>query len=96
MHAWRALDKATPTVAGQRIDAKTRLRYDVVDTTGKVTIRYKRQLHHIGLGRAHAGVRVIILMADLDVRVITGDGELLRHFTLDPSRNYQAVSRSSL
>jgi transposase InsO family protein len=29
-------------IAGQRIDAKTRVRYDLVESTGKVTIRYKR------------------------------------------------------
>jgi transposase InsO family protein len=96
MHAWRTLDKATPIIAGQRIDAKTRVRYDLVDSSGKVTIRYKRRLHHIGLGRAHTGCRVIILMADLDVRVITGSGELLRHFTFDPTRDYQSAGRSSL
>jgi transposase InsO family protein len=96
MHAWRVLDKATPVIAGQRIDAKTRVRYDLVDSSGKVTIRYKRRLHHIGLGRAHAGRRVIILMADLDVRVITGSGDLLSHFTFDPSRDYQPAGRSSL
>lgn len=33
--------------------------------------------------------RIIILMADLDVRVSTEDGELIRHLTLSPSKNYQ-------
>ena len=28
-------------------------------------------------------------MADLDVRVITEGGELIRHFTLNPSKDYQ-------
>jgi len=31
-------------------------------------------------------------MADLDARVITDDGELVRHFTVNPSRNYQATN----
>jgi hypothetical protein len=90
LHAWRTLDKATPTIAGMRIDAKTRVRYDLVDSSGKVSIRYKRRLHHIGLGRALTGRRVIILMADLDVRVVGAEGELLRHFTLNPTKDYQA------
>jgi hypothetical protein len=30
-----------------------------------------------------------MLMADLDVRVVNHDGELLRLFTLNPSKNYQ-------
>ena len=89
MHAWRALDKATPTLAGQRLLAKTRVRHDRVDDTGCVTLRYRRTIHHVSLGRRYRGQRVIILMADLDVRVITEDGELIRHFTLNPSKNYQ-------
>jgi hypothetical protein len=28
-------------------------------------------------------------MADLDVRIITEDGELLHHFTLNPAKNYR-------
>jgi transposase InsO family protein len=89
MHAWRSLDKATPVLAGQRLLAKTRVRRDRVDDTGCVTLRYRRTLHHISLGRRYRGQRVIILMADLDVRVITEDGELIRHFTLNPAKNYQ-------
>ena len=39
------------------------------------------------------GVRVLILVADLDVRVLSEEGEVLRRLTLDPSRNYQAQVR---
>ena len=38
---------------------------------------------------AHARKRVLLLVADLEVRVITEDGELLRQLTLDPTRDYQ-------
>jgi hypothetical protein len=96
MHAWRALDKATPEIDGQPLLAKTRVRHDHVDHWGSVTLRYRRKLHHISVGRAHRHKRVIILMADLDVRVISDEGELLRHFTLDPTRDYQARGRSTL
>jgi hypothetical protein len=54
-----------------------------------VTLRYNSRLHHIGLGRAHARKRVLLLVADLEVRVITEDGELIRQLTLDPTRDYQ-------
>ena len=54
-----------------------------------ITLRYNSRLHHIGLGRRHAGTRVMVLVEDLNVRVITEDGELLRELTLDPSRDYQ-------
>jgi hypothetical protein len=54
-----------------------------------ITLRYNSRLHHIGLGRGHAGTRVMVLVADLDVRVLTEDGALLRELTLDPTRDYQ-------
>ena len=31
----------------------------------------------------------IVLVHDLDIRVLTGDGELIRELVLDPSRDYQ-------
>jgi transposase InsO family protein len=98
----RALGRRTPSAAfaarpmdrpsrpGLVVPAHCRVRRDRVDANGKVTLRYHSRLHHIGLGRRHAGVRVLILVADLDVRVITDDGELLRALRLDPSRDYQA------
>ena len=55
----------------------------------KVTLRHRTRLHHIGIGRAHVGRRVIMLIDGLDVRVISEDGEMLRHLTLDPTRDYQ-------
>jgi hypothetical protein len=32
---------------------------------------------------------VLVLVADLDVRVLTEEGILLRELTLDPNRDYQ-------
>jgi hypothetical protein len=66
-----------------------RVRRDKIDPSGVITLRYNSHLHHIGLGRRRAGARVLVLVADLDVRVLTEDGELLRELTLDPSRDYQ-------
>jgi hypothetical protein len=58
-----------------------------------VTLRYRSKLFHIGLGRANAGTRVLLLVNDLDVRVITEDSELLRQLTLDPTKDYQPRGR---
>ncbi len=69
------------------------MRRDRIDTGGRVSLRYRSKLHHIGVGRAHAGVRVLLLVKDLDVRIVTEDGELLRHLTLDPTRDYQPRGR---
>jgi transposase InsO family protein len=93
MVAWRAMDKATIQLGGQPLLAHTKVRRDVVDKTGCFTLRYRSRLHHVGVGRAHTGQRVLILMADLDVRVIDANGELLRHFELDPSVDYQKRSK---
>jgi transposase InsO family protein len=96
MHAWRTLDKAAPIIEGQPILANTKVRHDKVDTTGCVTLRHRSRLHHIGIGRTHRGRRVLILVCDLDIRVIAADGEQLRHLTLDPIRDYQARSRDTV
>jgi len=47
-------------------------------------------MHHISIGRAHARTKVILIIAELDIRVINNTtGELLRHLTLNPNRGYQ-------
>jgi transposase InsO family protein len=67
-----------------------RIRRDRVDKTGAVSLRRAGRMHHISIGRAHAGTPVILLIADLDIRVVnTTTGELLRALTLDPNRGYQ-------
>ncbi len=47
-------------------------------------------MHHISIGRAHKGTAIILLIDDLNIRVINNNtGELLRQLTLDPTRGYQ-------
>jgi transposase InsO family protein len=72
-----------------------RVRTDRVSKAGNVTLRYLSQLRHIGLGKAHAGKPVRIMVADDYVRVVEADGALLRELTLDPSRDYQPRLHSS-
>ncbi|HZA87667.1 MAG TPA: hypothetical protein VE466_12395 [Acidimicrobiales bacterium] len=52
-------------------------------------MRHNGRLHHIGIGRRHAGKCVRILVKDLQVRVTTTHGEQLRQFELDPTRDHQ-------
>jgi transposase InsO family protein len=87
--AFEARDKARPSGPRIRIGAGVRVRKDRIDKDGKVTLRHRTRLHHIGVGHAHTGKRVIMLIDGLDVRVLAEDGELLRHLTLDPTRDYQ-------
>lgn len=86
-----ALPKATP---GDRSDTHDRVRHDRIDKNGIVTLRYRGRLHHIGVGRAHAGARVLLLVQDLHIRVVdTGTGELLRELILNPHKDYQGTGR---
>jgi transposase InsO family protein len=87
--AFEARDKARPFGPKIRVGAGVRVRRDRIDKGGKVTLRHGTRLHHIGVGHAHKGKRVTLLVHGLDVRVISQDGELLRHLTLDPGRDYQ-------
>ena len=91
--AFAARPKATPAPPGFAVPAHYRVRTDKVDRTGVITLRHNSRLHHIGLGRRHAGVRVCLLVADLEVRVLAEDGQLLRALTLDPGRDYQPQQR---
>jgi len=87
------LPKATPT--GSTAGPHHRVRHDRVDKTGAISLRRAGRMHHISIGRAHAGQTVLMLIDDLDIRVIdTTTGELLRHLTLDPTRGYQPRTKT--
>jgi transposase InsO family protein len=83
--------RLTARPAGPPPTTHFRVRHDKVDKSGRVTLRYLSRLHHIGLGRAHIGEPVRLLVANKHVRVIREDGSLLRELTLDPSRDYQPL-----
>jgi transposase InsO family protein len=89
LEAFQARDKARPCGPKLHVGAGVRVRRDRVDKNGKLTLRHRTRLHHIGVGHAHSGKRVIMLVHDLDVRVVSEDGEVLQHLTLDPTRDYQ-------
>jgi transposase InsO family protein len=90
LQAYSARIKARP--AGAPADTYFRVRQDKVDNTGTVTLRYDSRLHHIGLGRAHKGRQVKLLIADRNIRVIDLQGQLIRELTLDPTRDYQPIT----
>ncbi len=71
-----------------------RIRTDTIDKAGSVTLRHNGKLHHIGVGRIHAGTRVLLIVEGLDIRVINAvTGENLRQLTLDPTRDYQPTGK---
>ncbi len=90
--AYAARPKAAP--GNRATDTHNRVRTDVIDTNGVVTLRHAGQLYHIGIGRTHARTHVIMLIQDLHIRIINAaTGELLRDLTLDPARNYQPTGK---
>ena len=99
MTCHRALDRRTPADTYHahpkdsppgNPDSHWRIRHDRIDTSDVVTLRYNSRLHHIGIGRAHAGTPVLLLIHNRTVRIVDPDtGELLRDLTLDPSHDYQ-------
>ena len=101
----RALGGATPAmVFATRIKARPvldrgptwfRVRQDRVSKAGNVTVRYLSRLRHIGIGKAHAGQEIRLLIADDRVRVIGADGTLLRELVLDADRDSQPRLHSS-
>ena len=88
--AYQARPKAAPTATHQ---PHYRVRHDRV-SHGNVTVRIHGQLHHIGLGRHLHGTPILMLIADLDVRVIHATtGEIIRTLTIDPNRRYHGTGR---
>jgi transposase InsO family protein len=92
--AYAARPKASP--GDRAADTHNRVRTDRVDATGLVTLRHQGRLYHIGIGRPHAGTRVLLLVQDLHIRVINAaTGELIRELTLNPDKSYQPTGRPS-
>lgn len=89
--AYTALPKATPTGPAR---SEWRSRTDKVDNNGKVTVRYAGKLRHLGIGAAHAGTPVLLLIHDRDVTTSDANtGEIIAEHTIDPGRDYQPKKR---
>ena len=86
--AYQARPKAAP--GSRDADTHDRVRTDRVHAAGTVTLRTGGRLHHLGVGRTYAGTSVLLIVQDLQIRIIhAAAGELLRQLTLDPARDYQ-------
>ncbi len=67
----------------------TGCRYDRLDTKGKMSIRRAGRMHHLGIGTAHAGTRVLALGDEDRITVIELDtGEVLSTHLIDPNKVY--------
>ena len=91
LQAFSARVKATPRLVPLDVE-NYRVRQDRVDKAGKVSLRYRSRLLHIGIGREHKGERVMLLVAGRNIRVVDADGVLICELTIDPERDYQPRS----
>lgn len=90
--AYTALPKATAVTPAT--EPEWRSRTDKIATSGTVSLRYAGKLRHLGIGRAHAGQPVLMLIHDN--HVITSHaatGEVLTEHHIDPDRDYQPPTR---
>jgi transposase InsO family protein len=91
LQAYSSRVKARPA-SQEAPEGHFRVRHDKVDAGGTVTLRHDSKLHHIGLGRAHRGKPIKLLVANRDIRILDlKTGQLIRQLTLDPSRDYQPI-----
>ncbi len=82
-----SLPKAAPQHAPE---LHWRVRYDRIDSTGTVSLRYEGYMRHLAIGRAHKGDPVILLIAGPDVMIANvKTGEDLAEHTIDPNKSYQ-------
>jgi transposase InsO family protein len=88
--AYQSRPKATPP-STPNSEPQARVRRDIIDTHGKLSLRHHGRLHHIGVGRTHARTPILMLINGLDIRIIHATtGEIIRELILNPDIDYQA------
>lgn len=69
--------------------ARFRLRYDVTDSKGTMTVRRAGRLHHLKVGAAHPRRRVLAIVDAQEVTVVGLDtGEILSTHRIEPDKGY--------
>lgn len=90
--AYRATPKALPSAPVGR--GHFRLRYDITDKKGTITLRRAGRMHHLRVGAAHAGRRVLAIVDEREVTVAALDtGEVLSAHRIEPDRGYWRNTR---
>jgi hypothetical protein len=54
------------------------------NSNGTLILRHDSRLHHIGIGRRHAGTPVLVFAQDVHVEMMTDRGHPLHDLILDP------------
>ncbi len=86
--AYRATPKALPATNGHA-QGHYRLRYDRLDTKGRMTLRRAGRMHHLGIGTTHARKRVLAFADDHHITVAElTTGEILSTHLIEPTKSY--------
>jgi transposase InsO family protein len=86
--AYRATPKAAPASNGHA-PGHYRLRYDRLDTKGRMTMRRAGRMHHLGAGIEHARKRVLAFANDHQITVADlTTGEVLSRHLIEPNKTY--------
>jgi len=86
--AYRATPKAAPASNGHQ-PGHYRLRYDRLDTKGKMSIRRAGRMHHLGVGTEHARKRVLAFADEHHITVAElTTGEVLSTHLIEPNKSY--------
>jgi transposase InsO family protein len=90
--AYRATLKALPSGSGAR--GHFRLRYDITDSLGAMTLRRGGRLYHLKVGAAQARRRVLAIVDEREVTVVALDtGEILSSHRIEPDKGYWRNTR---
>src|SRR5919201_2649771 len=86
--AYRATPKAAPATNGHT-PGHYRLRYDRLDTKGKMSLRRAGRMHHLHAGVEHARKRVLAFTDDDQVTIAElATGEVLSRHLIEPNKTY--------
>jgi transposase InsO family protein len=86
--AYRATPKALPA-SNRHAPGHYRLRYDRLDSKGRMTLRRAGRMHHLGIGATHARKRVLAFADDDQITVTElTTGEVLSVHLIDPEKTY--------
>ena len=81
-------------LAGRGGPAHFRLRYDITDSKGAMTLRRGGRLYHLKIGAAHARRRVLAIVDEQEVTVVALDtGEVLSAHRIEPDQGYWRNTR---
>jgi transposase InsO family protein len=87
--AYTTTIKAGPPASQNPAPGPYRVRADIIDRYGKISLRRAGRMHHLGIGTAHAGTPALVLVHPDTIDVINpATGEHLSSHTIDPTRSY--------